>query len=286
MDKDRATSAFFALSQPTRLDTFRVLVRAGLHGLLAGELSERLGVLQNTMSTNLSVLLNAGLVLKAREGRNIRYTANTDGIRDLVAFLMEDCCQGRPEICTPLIASRSSLLEEASMSQDTYNVLFLCTGNSARSLMAEAIMNREGMGRFRAFSAGSVPSPNGPHPCAVELLQNLNHDTSVLRTKHWDEFAAGNAPDLDFVFTVCDKAAAELCPVWPGQPMSAHWGVPDPAAVEGNDAERRLAFSDSYRMMRNRISIFMSLPIAQLDKLSLQKQLDQIGQSREVAEEA
>lgn len=156
------------------------------------------------------------------------------------------------------------------------NVLFLCTGNSARSIIAEAILNREGMGRFRAYSAGSRPKGE-VHPFALQLLQQLNHDVSGLRSKSWDEFARPDAPRMDFVFTVCDQAAAEECPFWPGQPMSAHWGVPDPASAKGNDAERHLAFAETYRMLRNRISIFVNLPMATLDQISLQKRLNDIG---------
>ncbi|MGB0661748.1 MAG: arsenate reductase ArsC [Mangrovicoccus sp.] len=164
-----------------------------------------------------------------------------------------------------------------------YNVLFLCTGNSARSILGEAILNREGAGRFIGYSAGSQPK-GAPHPYTLDLLTRLNHDTSQLRSKSWDEFAAPNAPQMDFVFTVCDQAAAEPCPFWPGQPMSAHWGLPDPAAAEGNEAEKRLAFADTYRMLRNRISVFVNLPLSSLDKLSLQEHLDGIGQGKTPAE--
>lgn len=162
------------------------------------------------------------------------------------------------------------------MSERAYNVLFLCTGNSARSLLAEAILNREGQGRFKAYSAGSHPKKE-PHPYTIELLKKLNHDTSSARSKSWDEFAGGDAPKMDFVFTVCDDAANEACPIWPGQPMTAHWGVADPAAAQGTEAERRLAFSEAYRMLRNRISIFVNLPMTSLDRLALQKRLDDIG---------
>ncbi len=164
------------------------------------------------------------------------------------------------------------------MSDDRKNVLFLCTGNSARSLMAEAIINREGIGKFRGFSAGSHPR-DAPHPRTLELLKHLNHDVSKIRSKSWDEFAGPDAPQMDFVFTVCDRAAAETCPLWPGQPMSAHWGVPDPTAATGSEAEIAFAFSDTYRMLRNRISIFVNLPMAQLDRLSLQRELDRIGET-------
>ena len=160
---------------------------------------------------------------------------------------------------------------------ELYNVLFLCTGNSARSILAEAIVNREGAGRFRGFSAGSFPKGD-VHPYALDLLRRLNHDTSFARSKSWDEFAGPDAPKMDFVFTVCDQAASEPCPFWPGQPMTAHWGLPDPAAATGSEAERRLAFSETYRMLRNRISIFVNLPINQIDSLSLKRELDAIGE--------
>lgn len=162
------------------------------------------------------------------------------------------------------------------MTDKTYNVLFLCTGNSARSIIAEAILNRVGQGRFKAYSAGSHPKGE-VHPYTIQLLKGLNYNTDFARSKNWDEFAAPGAPAMDFVFTVCDSAAAESCPVWPGQPMTAHWGIPDPAAAEGTEAERHLAFDDAYRMLNNRISIFVSLPMSSIDKLALQKRLDQIG---------
>ena len=155
------------------------------------------------------------------------------------------------------------------MSDHIFNVLFMCTGNSARSIIAEAILNRVGAGRFKAFSAGSHPKGE-IHPYALQLLKSLNHDMSSARSKDWNDFAAPGAPKLDFAFTLCDDAANEACPVWPGQPMTAHWGLPDPAAVEGTDAEKHLAFADTYRMLNNRISIFISLPMNSLDQLALQ----------------
>jgi protein-tyrosine-phosphatase len=165
------------------------------------------------------------------------------------------------------------------------NVLFLCTGNSARSIIAEAIMNREGRGRFRAFSAGSHPK-GVVNPHTIDLLRNLHYPVESFRSKSWDEFEGLDAPKLDFVFTVCDDAAAEVCPIWPGQPMTAHWGMPDPAAVEGSPVEIALAFANAYRMLNNRLTLFMSLPLAALDKLSLQRRLDEIGQRREAAQKA
>ena len=164
----------------------------------------------------------------------------------------------------------------------TFNVLFLCTGNSARSIMAEVLLNHLGKGRFQAFSAGSHPR-GSVYPLAIATLMRNHLPVEGLRSKSWDEFAAPGAPPLDFVFTVCDHAAKETCPIWPGQPMTAHWGLPDPAAVEGNEALKRTAFAETYRMLANRLSIFVNLPIASLDKLSLQKRLDDIGRARHQA---
>ena len=164
------------------------------------------------------------------------------------------------------------------MADKTYNVLFLCTGNSARSILAESVLNRLGDGRFKGFSAGSFPKGE-VHPYALELLERQNYPTKQLRSKSWNEFAEGAEP-LDFVFTVCDNAAGEVCPIWPGQPMTAHWGLPDPAAVEGNESEQRLAFAETLRMLRNRIGVFVNLPIKSLDKMSLQSRLREIGQTR------
>jgi arsenate reductase (thioredoxin) len=169
--------------------------------------------------------------------------------------------------------------------QRVYNVLFLCTGNSARSIMAETILNRAGRGRFHAYSAGSHPKGH-VHPYALQLLENFHYDVGHLRSKSWAEFAQPGAPKFDFVFTVCDNASAETCPLWPGQPMTAHSGVPDPAAATGTEAEIRFAFADTLRMLTNRINIFISLPIRSLDQLALQKQLDAIGKTREVPAES
>ena len=163
-----------------------------------------------------------------------------------------------------------------------FNVLFLCTGNSARSILAEAIMNQLGRGLFRAYSAGSFPKGE-VHPMALDLLKKSGHDISGLRSKSWDEFSGADAPAMDFVFTVCDNAANEVCPIWPGQPMTAHWGLPDPAAVEGSEVEQRLAFADTYRMLTNRIRAFTSLPLKALDGMTLQHRLNEIGRDQSKA---
>ncbi len=165
------------------------------------------------------------------------------------------------------------------VSDHHYNVLFICTGNSARSIFAEAILSRLGRGRFLAFSAGSHPK-GAVHPLALDLLRRLNFPTEGLRSKAWEELAGPPAPAMDFVFTVCDRAAAEPCPVWPGQPMTAHWGVADPAEAQGTDLERLQAFRTAFKELENRIEIFVNLPLASLDRLKLQRRLDEIGRGR------
>lgn len=160
-----------------------------------------------------------------------------------------------------------------------YNVLFLCTGNSARSILAEAILNREGRGRFRAFSAGSRPTGK-PNPLALALLAREGYDTGFARSKSWDEFAAPGALQMDFIFTVCDSAAGEECPFWPGHPMTAHWGIPDPAAAEGNEAERGLAFAEAFRALSNRIGAFVNLPLESIDRFALHSHLQAIGEGQ------
>jgi arsenate reductase len=159
-----------------------------------------------------------------------------------------------------------------------YNVLFLCTGNSARSILAESLVNHWGRGQFRGFSAGSYPKGT-VHPIALELLEQMQLPTTGLRSKSWDEFAAPSAPPLDFVFTVCDNAAGKMCPVWPGRPMTAHWGVPDPAGVEGSNADKWTAFRAAFDALENRIKLFTGLPLASLDRMKLKERLDTIGRS-------
>lgn len=173
---------------------------------------------------------------------------------------------------------RSRLLKTTLMTTEkTYNALFICTGNSARSILAEGILNELGQGRFRAYSAGSHPKGD-VHPLALATLERLHMPTAGYRSKSWDEFVAPGAPEFDFIFTVCDNAAGEVCPVWPGRPMSAHWGVPDPAAVEGTEEQQRKAFTDAALTLRRRIELFLSLPLQRLDAMSLQRELRNIGQ--------
>jgi len=165
-------------------------------------------------------------------------------------------------------------------SQRSYNVLFLCTGNSARSILAEAIIERYGKGQFRGYSAGSYPKGT-VNPLALKLLNQMRMPTAHLRSKSWHEFAVAGAPVMDFVFTVCDQAAGEACPIWPGQPVTAHWGIPDPAAVEGSEAERNLAFTEAFRRLERRIKLFLSLPLASLDRMAIARKVQEIGRARD-----
>ncbi len=174
---------------------------------------------------------------------------------------------------------RTNLLRLIVMSDRVFNVLFLCTGNSARSILAESLLNHWGHGRFRGFSAGSFPK-GAVHPCALKLLHSLELPGEGLRSKSWNEFAGPRAPVMDFVFTVCDQAAGEVCPVWPGQPITAHWGIPDPAAVDGSEVEQWHAFRDAFRALENRIKIFVALPVASLDRMSLAREVQAIGRLR------
>ncbi len=273
-----AIKILVALSQPSRLEVFRLLVRYLPYGLAAGDIARLLAVPHNTLSTHLNLLEQARLVLSRREGRLIIYAANRDRALQLTAFLVEDCCRMTGQSCggstgesLPFPAKR-----EGFMSAKIYNVLVLCTGNSARSIIAEAILNREGAGRIRAFSAGSKPK-DAPNPHALNLLKGLGYDTGGFRSKSWEELASPGAPKMDFIITVCDSAAGESCPVWPGHPLVAHWGIPDPAAVIGTEAEKRAAFMETYRRLGARISAFVNLDLEALDLSTLKQALADIG---------
>lgn len=292
MEKQDAITALGALAQDTRLDIFRLLVGVGPGGLPAGIIAERLGLPGATLSFHIKSLVQAGLVARRRERQSVIYRAEFQRMGELLDYLTVHCCDGRPELCRPLFVTPDEGGDiPMSDTEQCYNVLFLCTRNSARSLMAEAILNNlvqgpfRNLGRFRAYSAGSYPAAE-PHPLALEILRRQNIPVDGLRSKPWDEFSGPGAPVMDFVFTVCDSAAAELCPVWPGQPLTAHWGVPDPAAVEGSELERIQAFRQAFRVLDNRIRIFTNLPIRSLDKLRLQRELDRIGGVREAQEGA
>ena len=264
-----------ALAHPKRLDLFQLLMRRYPDSVPAGEIADALALKPNTTSTYLNALKAAELIVQSRTGTSLHYSANLPAVRGLFNGLLGDCCQNRPDLCLqtsgdPIMTSPDRVL----------NALFICTGNSARSIMAEAILNAEGNGQFRAYSAGTAPSGQ-PHPEVIELLSQKDYEISNLRSKSVDEFASDTAPQMDFVFTVCDHAANEACPTWPGQPMSAHWGLADPVKTEGTDAQKHLAFQQAYGLLRNRITAFVSLPFETLDRISLQHKVDDIGRMAE-----
>ncbi len=277
MDKSIAITVLSALAQDTRLDIFRHLAQTGPQP--AGQVGERFGLPLATLSFHLKTLQQAGLLDCRREGRQLIYQARCNVIVELMAYLTEHCCNLPALDAATLIPIPTLTRKPAVMNQEAiYNVLFLCTGNSARSILAEALLNHLGQGRFHAYSAGSHPTGQ-VNPYALKLLSAQGLPTEGLRSKSWDEFAQPDAPSIDFVFTVCGNAAGETCPIWPGQPMKAHWGVDDPAAVTGDDVQRMLAFRKAFRELENRIKIFVSLPIQSLDKIKLKAQLDEIGQT-------
>jgi arsenate reductase len=275
MESEDALLAFAALSQGTRLAVFRLLMEREPDGLPAGEIADHLAVPANTLSTHLGVLARAQLVTQERRSRHIIYRASTGRVGCLVSFLVDTCCGGHPGACgLPVLSPVPA--KEAAMSERVFNVMFLCTGNSARSIMAESILTKEGRGRFRAFSAGSHPKGD-VHPMAIRMLELYECPTEGLRSKSWDEFAVAGAPQMDFVFTVCDNAANEPCPVWPGQPITAHWGIEDPAAAQGSDIDKERAFVNAFKFLRNRILPFLALPTASLDAAALTERLSAIG---------
>lgn len=277
MESIQAIRGFDALSHPGRLKVFRLLVRRGPGGLRPSEIAEILGLKPNTLSVYLSALQAAGLVASERQGRAVFYRAELAKVGALVDFLVSDCCRGRPDICSETLPPtfKEAPMED-HMPEREFNVLFICTGNSARSIFAEALLTDLGGKRFVAFSGGLDPASR-LNPYAVEVLERAGHTVADLRAKHISEFQRDDAPRMDFVFTVCDAAANEVCPPWHGQPLTAHWGQPDPVKVDGTDAEKSFAFAETYRQMRRRIESFVNLPLQSLDRLALQHRLDDIG---------
>ncbi len=272
---DRLTT----LGHPQRIAVFRLLVRRYPDAVPAGEIAAALGIKSSTLSVYLAALKKVELVVQSRQGTSVRYQAAVDAVAEVTDYLMRDCCKGRPELCPP-----SSILSQADGAQvDTpkRNVLFLCSGNSARSIFAEAILRTEAGDRFNVYSAGMQPKSE-MNPYAVEMLSTKGHDTSGIRSKNTAEFQTPDAPVMDFVFTVCDQAANEECAAWYGQPISAHWGVADPVSATGTDAEKRLAFQQVYGQLRNRILAFVALPFTTLDRAALQANVDNISTIKDI----
>jgi protein-tyrosine-phosphatase/DNA-binding transcriptional ArsR family regulator len=274
MELNDASESFVVLGHPGRLSVLRLLIRHLPDSLQPTRIAQTLGLKPNTLSVYLSALHSAGLVSARREGRTLNYRAEIGTLDGLVQFLVADCCRGRSAFsttCDPDIA----LLEDISMTQP-YNVLFICVGNSARSIMAETLLRDLGGDRFQAFSAGVRPFSQ-LNPFAVDVLSRQGHDTDGLRAKTLEEFQSDQAPQMHFVFTVCDLAANEECPPWPGQPLTAHWGLADPVKVEGTDAEKALAFAETYRQLRSRIQAFAALPLEALNRQATQVRLDELA---------
>lgn len=282
MDSNQAAAGFAALSQETRLKLMRLLATKGATGMPAGELAVRLALPPSTLSFHLSALEQAGLVRSTRRGRQMIYAVRIIGLRELFSFLTETCCSGRPELCGDL----ARLLPEESMEDDVmtpaFNVLFLCTHNSARSIMAEAILERVSRGRFRGYSAGSDPVA-ALMPEVIENLKMMGHDVSQLHSKSWDEFMRADAPRIDFVIALCDTLDGQHCPDFGDKAVTGAWPLPDPAKFSGSSLERATLINELYGMIRRRLEIFISLPFATLDKMAIKARLDEIGESTRVS---
>ena len=265
------------LGHPQRLAVFRLLMRRYPDEVPAGELAEALHLKASTLSAYLSALQHAGLVTQKRVATSLLYAIDMTQVRRTFDYLLLDCCRGRPELCAPgpMPAEGAGKI----IGGRKFNVLFICTGNAARSIFAESILRMTAGERFNAYSAGTRPG-SAPHPFAVQVLKDKGHDISVLRSKDVSEFSAPDAPRFDFVFTVCNQAANEECPAWKGQPVTGHWGMPDPALAEGTDAQKAYAFRQAYGALKHRIDLFTALDPAALDRLSLQHKIDDIGRTK------
>ncbi len=273
MEATYAALAFTCLGHPGRLAVFRLLMRFAPRAVRPTEMAEALGLKANTLSHHLNDLLAAGLIQVERQGRSLFYSVDLGTTEDLLGYLALDVGRARPDLLAPLLPA----LKDPKPMQDTnFDVLFICSGNSARSIFAEALLRDLGKGKFQAFSAGIRPNTQ-LNPFALEVLKRNGHEIGDLRSKHISEFQQPGAPVMDFVFTVCDTAAAEECPPWPGQPITGHWGLPDPVKVEGTDAEKGLAFAQTYAALRRRIMAFVELPFETLSRLALQARVDRIG---------
>lgn len=281
MEANEAAAAFAALSQGTRLELVRLLMAAGPTGLPAGDVAARLSIPPSTLSFHLAALERAGLTQSTRQGRQIIHAMRLVGLRQLLSFLTETCCGGRPELCGDIARLLPALPEEDHGMTPAFNVLFLCTHNSARSIMAEAILNKIGNGRFRAYSAGSDPIAE-PNAEVIAKLRALGHDTDGLRSKSWHEFTGPNAPQMDFVITLCDTLEGPVCPDFGDLAVTGAWPLPDPSKFTGSATERSVLLNEIYAGLQRRIEIFTSLPFASLDRMALKARLDEIGGSMRV----
>lgn len=278
MELNDAAVAFAALSVETRLNLLRLLMVRGPTGMPAGDLATQAGLPGSTASFHLAALERAGLTQSIRQGRQIIHAVRMNGLRQLLMFLTETCCSGRPELCGDLARLLPPLPEEDAGMTPSFNVLFLCTHNSARSIMAEAILRDAGNGRFRAYSAGSDPAER-PNPEVIAKLETLGYRVDGLRSKSWHEFTGPNAPHMDFVITLCDTPEGASCPDFGDLAVTAAWPLPDPVKFTGSDAERSALLNELYAGLRRRIDIFISLPFASLDRIAMKARLEEIGGS-------
>ncbi|SOC05511.1 metalloregulator ArsR/SmtB family transcription factor [Rhodobacter maris] len=267
--------AFACLGHPGRLAVFRLLMRFAPQGVRPTEIAAALGLKQNTLSHHLADLTACSLVQVRREGRSLFYAVDLHKTEALIGYLALDLGRARPDLMPKALSQKANLMPDTA-----FNVLFICSGNSARSIFAEALLRDLGGARFIAHSAGTRPGTT-INPFALEVLARNGHDTAGLRAKHLSEFQGPAAPHMNFVFTVCDTAAAEDCPPWPGQPITGHWGLPDPVKATGTEAEKALVFAQTYGALRARIAAFVELPFDTLDRLALQTRVDTIGTTLE-----
>jgi protein-tyrosine-phosphatase/DNA-binding transcriptional ArsR family regulator len=281
MEITRAIQAFATLGHPGRLAVFRLLMRFAPRGVRPTEMAHALGLKANTLSHHLSDLTASGLVQVERRGRSLYYAVDLDTTEALIGYLALDVGRARPDLLAPLLAPQ----RDTAMRDTDFDVLFICSGNSARSIFAEALLRDLGKGKFRVFSAGTRPNTE-LNPFALEVLKRNGHDVSTLRSKHISEFQQPGSIVMDFVFTVCDSAAAEECPPWPGQPITGHWGLSDPVKATGTEAEKALVFAQTYAALRRRIAAFVDLPLESLSRMSLQSRVDAIGSAAHDAEKA
>jgi protein-tyrosine-phosphatase/DNA-binding transcriptional ArsR family regulator len=265
---------FEALAQTTRLEAYRLLLRYLPYGLAAGDIARLLAVPHNTLSTHIAHLERAGLVLGRREGRSVIYAANSSKLGHVLTTMLADLGASLDDL--PLAAPAFPQKRPKSAGKRVRNVLFLCSGNAARSILAEAILNQEAGDRFRAFSAGSRPAER-PDPIGIELLSSLGYDTREFRSKSWKEFTKPDAPRMDFVITLCDDICEQPCGPWPRNTLLAHWGVADPAMVKGDEVQKRAAFMDAYRRLGARLTAFVNLPFESLDRAALKSRLAEIA---------
>lgn len=277
MEIGDAAQMFGALGQESRLGVLRLLLARHPSGVSAGDLADSLSMPASTTSFHLSALEKAGLVENARQGRQVIYTVRTDALRDLLAFLTEACCGGQPELCADLVSLLPALPQKIEGVQPAFNVLFLCTRNSARSIMAEAILAKYGKNRFRAYSAGSDPAAR-PMPEVLEKLDAVGHDVSRLHAKSWERFIGPEAPRMDFVIALCDTLDGQECPDFGDAPLTAKWGMPDPAKFAGSAVERSTMLNELYASLYRRITAFINLPFPKLERMALKARLDEIGE--------